>query len=143
MWFWNILLYSRYNFLIRSIFYYLSPPINKMHKLPIPMNVFQLNCIIIFDKLLKMISTKKFHSYLKWFCTKKKSFIVFYLNELYNSLNLALNLRNCRKNNPILQMLNQYLFALLWFLNLCFFLGNQIIVAMIFHYQINYHNNFI
>lgn len=131
IWFQKVLLYSRHNFSIKSILYYLSFPINRMQKLPIPLNVFQFNCMIVFDGLLKMMSLKKFYSYLKWLCTRNKGFIVSYFNDLYNLLNLALNLPNYIRDNSILQMPEQHSFALLWLLNLSFFPSNPIVVALI------------
>lgn len=132
IWFWKILLYSKYNFFIKIILYYLSFSINRMYKSLILLNIFQLNYMIMFDKHFKIMSIKKSHNYLKWLCTKKKRFIVFYLNDFYDLLNLALNLPNYIKDNLILQIFEQYLFVSLWLLNLSFILDNQIIIILIF-----------
>ncbi len=100
-------------------------------KSPMPLNVFQLSCMIVFDELLRMISARKSHSCLNWLCIRRKGFIVSYLNDFNNSLNLSLNLPNCIKGNLISQMPEQCLFTLLWLLNLSFFTGNQIVVVLI------------
>ncbi len=126
-------MYSRRNFpIVWSILNYLSLPINRTYKLPMSLNIFQLNCIFIFDKSLEMMSIRKSHNCLERLCTWKKKFIVSYLNDFHNLFNLALNLLNNIKDNLILQMPEQYFFALLWLPNLSFFPGYQIIVALIF-----------
>ena len=51
------------------------------------------------------MNAKKFYNYLKKLCIKKKEFIIFYFNNFYDLLNLALNLSNNVKDNLILQML--------------------------------------
>lgn len=126
------LMYSRRNFPVSSRLNYLSLLINTIYKTPMPLNIFQLNCIRVFDKSLKMISAKKSHSSLEKLCTWRKGFIVSYLNNFHYLFNLALNLLNSIRDNLILQMPKQHSFTLLWLLNLSLFLGNQIVIALIF-----------
>lgn len=60
IWFQKLLTYSRNNFFIKNILYYFSLPINKIYKLSILLNIFLLNCMIIFDEFFKMISIKNY-----------------------------------------------------------------------------------
>lgn len=57
--------------------------------------------MIINDKFFEIMSTKKFYTCLEKLYTWKKKFIISYLNDFYDLLNL------------ILQILEQYFFTLL------------------------------